>query len=115
VQSVVRTPGQWSIGIVEKSYDDVFPQGALAVFADAEYRQHCALKGNAAVICVVAPADRTTPEDVANAKQIADAPELLDVLRELHDFSQPLRQRQYEERSQKAFRDAAILLNSHDG
>jgi hypothetical protein len=37
----------------------------------------------------------------------------LDLLRELHDFSQPLRQRQYEERSQKAFREAAILLNRY--
>ena len=44
-----------------------------------------------------------------------DAPTLLEALRDLRDFSTPLRGRYYAERSQKAFADAAELLRKHGG
>jgi len=77
VQPVVHTPGPWRPGRADKSYDSGIPDNAFAVFAKPEHRQDCGLQGNAAVICVIAKPERMTEEDIANAKLIAAAPDLL--------------------------------------
>ncbi len=51
----------------------------------------------------------------ANGRLIADAPKMLALIRELHDFAEPMRHWEYGERARKAFRDAAILLEEHGG
>lgn len=78
VQSIVHTPGPWHPGRADKSYDAGIPDNAFAVFAEPKHRQDCGLQGNAAVICVIAKPERMTLEDIANAKLIAAAPELLE-------------------------------------
>jgi beta-phosphoglucomutase-like phosphatase (HAD superfamily) len=50
------------------------------------------------------------PDNEANAKLIAAAPDLLAALRELHDFACPLVVSRNHERSCQAFRKAAELL-----
>lgn len=77
VQPVVHTPGPWRAGRADKSYDAGIPDNAFAVFAKPEHRQDCGLQGNAAVICVVAKPERMTEEDIANARLISAAPDLL--------------------------------------
>lgn len=58
----------------------------------------------------------TTDEDCqANSFLIAAAPELLDALRELHDFSMTMSNRTHRERSEAAFKNAAALLNRLGG
>ena len=83
VQNVVHTPGPWRPGRADKSYDAGIPDNAFAVFADPKHRQDCGLKGNAAVICVIAKPERMTEEDIANAQLIAAAPMMLAALRRI--------------------------------
>ena len=52
-------------------------------------------------------------EDEANARLIADAPALLDALRELHDFSVVDVHWRNKEQSKKAFQTAIDLLTKH--
>ena len=54
-------------------------------------------------------------QDRADAKLIAAAPDLLEALRELHDFSMTMSNRTYRERSEAAFKNAAALLNRLGG
>jgi hypothetical protein len=51
----------------------------------------------------------------ANAELWADAPRLLEVLRTLHDFALPLRDRGLAAESEQAFADARALLEKHGG
>lgn len=52
---------------------------------------------------------------LANARFIAAAPRMLELIRELHDFAEPMRHWQFAERGRQAFRDAAVLLGEHGG
>ena len=54
-------------------------------------------------------------EAKANAELWADAPRLLEVLRTLHDFALPLRDRGLAAESEQAFADARALLEKHGG
>ena len=51
----------------------------------------------------------------ANAELMADAPRILEVLRTLHDFALPLRDRLLAAESEQAFADAKALLEKHGG
>jgi hypothetical protein len=51
----------------------------------------------------------------ANAELMADAPRVLEVLRTLHDFALPLRDRGLAAESEQAFADARALLEKHGG
>jgi hypothetical protein len=51
----------------------------------------------------------------ANAELMADAPRILEVLRTLHDFALPLRDRGLAAESEQAFADARALLEKHGG
>lgn len=56
------------------------------------------------------------PEEIAaNAELMADAPRMLEVLRTLHDFALPLRDRGLAAESKQAFADARALLEKHGG
>jgi hypothetical protein len=56
------------------------------------------------------------PEEIeANAELMADAPRMLEVLRTLHDFALPLRERGLAAESEQAFADARALLEKHGG
>jgi hypothetical protein len=56
------------------------------------------------------------PEEIAaNAELWADAPRMLEVLRTLHDFALPLRDRGLAAESEQAFADARALLEKHGG
>jgi hypothetical protein len=81
-----HTPGPWAVEISGKVHDPGFVNGSLAVFAEAEHQQQCALAGNAACICVIAPPHRITEEDFKNAKLIASAPAMLAALKTLCDI-----------------------------
>jgi hypothetical protein len=83
VDRVVHTPGPWRPGRADKSYDSGIPDNAFAVFAEPHHRQECGLQGNAAVICVIAKPERMTVEDIANARLIAAAPEMFQVVQAL--------------------------------
>ena len=52
-------------------------------------------------------------EDACNARLIADLPELLDALRELHDFAVVDVHWRNQDRSEKAFQTAIDLLTKH--
>jgi hypothetical protein len=54
-------------------------------------------------------------EAKANAELWADAPRLLEVLRTLHDFALPLRDRGLAAESEQAFADARAILEKHGG
>jgi hypothetical protein len=54
-------------------------------------------------------------EAKANAELWADAPRMLEVLRTLHDFALPLRERGLAAESEQAFADARALLEKHCG
>ena len=54
-------------------------------------------------------------EAKANAELWADAPRMLEVLRTLHDFALPLRDRGLAAESEQAFADARALLEKHGG
>ncbi len=57
-----------------------------------------------------------SPTDTkANAELMADAPRMLEVLRTLHDFALPLRDRGLAAESEQAFADARALLEKHCG
>jgi hypothetical protein len=51
----------------------------------------------------------------SDARLIADAPKMLALIRDLHDFAEPMRHYEYAEKGRQAFRDAAILLAEHGG
>jgi hypothetical protein len=51
----------------------------------------------------------------ANAELMAEAPRLLEVLRTLHDFALPLRDRGLAAESEQAFADVRALLEKHGG
>ena len=51
----------------------------------------------------------------ANAELMAEAPRLLEVLRTLHDFALPLRDRGLAVESEQAFADARAILEKHGG
>ncbi len=56
------------------------------------------------------------PEEIAaNAELWAEAPRMLEVLRTLHDFALPLRERGLAVESEQAFADARALLEKHGG
>jgi hypothetical protein len=56
------------------------------------------------------------PEEIAaNAELWSDAPRMLEVLRTLHDFALPLRDRGLAAESEQAFADALALLEKHGG
>jgi hypothetical protein len=57
----------------------------------------------------------TEGEAKANAELMADAPRMLEVLRTLHDFALPLRERGLAAESEQAFADARALLEKHGG
>jgi hypothetical protein len=58
----------------------------------------------------------TAPEETkANAELMADAPNMLEVLRTLHDFALPLSGRGLAAESEQAFADALALLEKHGG
>jgi hypothetical protein len=54
-------------------------------------------------------------EAKANAELWADAPRMLEVLRTLHDFALPLRERGLAVESEQAFADARAILEKHGG
>lgn len=70
----------------------------LRIFADDE------------LIAIVGNSDQTMEQIEANADLIAAAPELADVLRELHDFAKVDTSFRYSGRSAAAFSKAAELL-----
>jgi hypothetical protein len=58
------------------------------------------------------PSEEWTDADI---RLINDAPKMLALIREFHDFAEPMRHWQHSERGRQAFRDAAILLGEHGG
>ena len=94
------TPGPWKVSGRFDIYEDTQEPGVGGTYIGTT-------RGNGPL-----------PESInvqceANARLMADAPRLLEVLRELHDFAEPMRH--YEHRARKAFRDAASLLDDHGG
>ena len=71
------TPGQWKVANSGFCYGNHIPAMSLIVTADDAHIQP-GLKGNLAVVCAVAPPECTTEVDLANARLIAAAPELLE-------------------------------------
>ena len=63
----------------------------------------------------VANSSMDPQEIAANAELWADAPRMLEVLRTLHDFALPLRDRGLAAESEQAFADARALLEKHGG
>ena len=63
----------------------------------------------------VTNSDMDHEEIAANADLMADAPRLLEVLRTLHDFALPLREKGLAVESEQAFADARALLDKHGG
>lgn len=59
--------------------------------------------------------DESTEDANANANLMADAPRMLEVLRNLHDFALPLRCISLAAESRLAFADALSLLEKHGG
>ena len=66
-------------------------------------------------LAVVSSSWMPLAEIEANAELMAEAPELLKVLRALHDFALPLRERGLAAESERAFADALALLEKHGG
>jgi hypothetical protein len=79
------------------------PSAAKRVFAGTTY------------LGTVTNSDMDPEEIAANAELWADAPRLLEVLRALHDFALPLRDRGLAAESEQAFADARALLEKHGG
>ncbi len=63
----------------------------------------------------VTNSDMDDEEIAANAELWAEAPRMLEVLRTLHDFALPLRERGLAVESEQAFADARALLEKHGG
>jgi hypothetical protein len=63
----------------------------------------------------VTNSDMDIEEIAANAELWADAPTMLEILRTLHDFALPLRDRGLAAESERAFADARALLEKHGG
>ncbi len=95
-QSIVHTPGPWSLLCSEARGG---PRCLVVCPKDNE-------------IASINPFRESWNED---AELIADAPRMLELIRELHDFAEPMRHWEYAERGRQAFRDAAILLGKHGG
>jgi hypothetical protein len=92
------TPGPWeSHGPTEEG------NAAKRVFAGTTY------------LGTVTNSDMDHEEIAANADLMADAPALLEILRTLHDFALPLRERGLAVESERAFADARALLDKHGG
>jgi len=81
VQSVVRTPGPWRVARLDRVCHPNLPNNSLGVVADPSHKQN-GVRGNAAVICIIAPPEFLTPQDIENARLIAIAPKLLEGLGE---------------------------------
>jgi hypothetical protein len=79
------------------------PSAAKRVFAGTTY------------LGTVTNSDMDPEEIAANAELWADAPRMLEVLRTLHDFALPLRERGLAAESEQAFADARALLEKHGG
>jgi hypothetical protein len=79
------------------------PSAAKRVFAGTTY------------LGIVTNSDMDPEEIAANAELWADAPRMLEVLRTLHDFALPLRDRGLAAESEQAFADARALLEKHGG
>jgi hypothetical protein len=79
------------------------PSAAKRVFAGTTY------------LGTVTNSDMDPEETKANAELMADAPRMLEVLRTLHDFALPLRDRGLAAESEQAFADARALLEKHGG
>ena len=92
------TPGPWR---VSNSFEGGNQE--LWVYADMTY------------LGSVANSSMTPEEILANAELWADAPRMLEVLRTLHDFALPLRERGLAAESEQAFADARALLEKHGG
>ena len=72
-----HTPEPWHVGFSTDVGDET-PR-SLAVFGNPEYRQP-GMSGNACIVCEVSPVAAVTPQDLANARLIAAAPELVRVV-----------------------------------
>ena len=92
------TPGPWR---VSNSFEGGNQE--LWVYADMTY------------LGSVANSSMTPEEILANAELWADAPRMLEVLRTLHNFALPLRDRGLAAESEQAFADARALLEKHGG
>ena len=91
------TPGPWGVQKSE-AYKDTW-----RITADGQ--RLASLDGD----------DGEPEETKANAELMADAPRLLEVLRTLHDFALPLRDRGLAAESEQAFADARAILEKHGG
>jgi hypothetical protein len=94
-----HTPGPWKIFT---GYGSV-PSKPIVIDCIPDVDGKCI----ANAICYLATSNN---DAVANANLIAAAPDLLDALRELHDFACPLVASRNHERSCEAFNRAAELL-----
>ncbi len=79
-ESVCYTPGPWFVGDVDKSLDGKSESGTLAVWSETFQKGQ---KGNAGSVCLVAPPDFRTAVDEVNAKLIAAAPEMFELLKQI--------------------------------
>ena len=59
--------------------------------------------------------DPDKPVCKADAAFMADAPAILEALRELHDFAEPSQHHRIRDRSKAAFASAVKLLEKHGG
>lgn len=100
LHGIVHTPGPWQ--------SKIFDNGAY-IIADGPIDELSS--------CIIASrnAHPDPPTGKANAALIADAPLLLEALRELHDFAEPSQHYRDNERSKAAFVKAIQFLNKHGG
>lgn len=98
-QSVVHTPGPWK-----------YHEGGAIVMTGDGQMSVADIRGFGKLETSLGTSQAIKIMD-ANGRLIADAPRMLELIRELHDFAEPLRS--HAERGRQAFRDAAIFLGEH--
>jgi hypothetical protein len=102
-QPIVHTPGPWK-----------YHEGGAIVMTEDGQMSVADIRGFGKLETSLGTSQAIKVMD-ANGRLIADAPKMLALIRELHDFAEPMRHWEYAEKGRQAFRDAAILLGEHGG